>query len=117
MSQTTMTFDTRLKRLLRRHSKMRDNGIVHKLGRDGLISAYPRRRLPTFPLHGILVLFCAALLYKAFLLAYLGSATYQSRVEQLSGGTVVEQGGAWILQADPATVAVANLIKPLIPSP
>lgn len=117
MSQTVENFDHRLKRVNKRHSRMRDNGVVAKLGKDGLISAYPRRRMPRFPLKGFLVLFAAALLYKGFLLAYLGAATYDNRVSALAEGSIVEQGGAWVLQADPATQLVASVIKPFIPSP
>ena len=117
MSQTIQNFDRRLKRVNRRHNLMRENGVVAKLGKDGLISAYPRRRLPSFPLRGFLILFAAALLYKGFLLAYLGPQTYEGRVASLAEGSVVEQGGAWLLQADPATQAIAGFIKPLIPSP
>jgi hypothetical protein len=117
MSQTIENFDRRLKRVNRRHNRMRDNGVVARIGKDGLISAYPRCRLPSFPLRGFVILFAAALLYKGFLLAYLGPQTYDNRVSALNQGSIVEQAGGWLLQADPATQAIAGLIKPFIPSP
>ncbi|SMY06623.1 hypothetical protein [Flavimaricola marinus] len=117
MSQTVENFDHRLKRVIKRHSRMRESGIVAKIGKDGLISAYPRRRMPSFPLRGFIILFAAAFLYKGFLLAYLGAATYDNRVTALAEGSIVEQAGAWFLQADPATQTVATVIKPFIPSP
>lgn len=116
MSQAT-SFDTRLRRLGRRHSRMAGNGVVRKMDRTGLISAYPRRRKPRFPLKGIAIIFLAALLYKAFLLASLDGAVYQARVDLLAEGSFVEQGGAWIMQADPATRFIADVINPFLPNP
>lgn len=116
MSQAN-TFENRVRRLGRRHSRMYDNGIVRKMDKTGLISAYPRRRLPRFPLRGIAILFLAALLYKAFLLASLGTTVYQNRVDLLASGSFIEQGGAWVMQADPATRAVADFIRPFLPNP
>ena len=110
------TFDTRLRRLGRRHSKMYRNGIVHKVGPDGLISAYPRRRLPRFPLRGLVILFFAALTFKGVLLASLGSGVYQQRVDLLAGGSFVEKAGAWVMQIDPATEFVARTVAPLLPT-
>lgn len=117
MSQTAENFDRRLKRVNRRHSRMRENGVVARLGRDGLITAHPRRRLPSFPLRGFAILFLAALLYKGFLFAYLGPQTYEGRVGALAEGSVIEQAGAWLLQADPATQAIAGVIRPFMPAP
>lgn len=117
MAQTIQNFDRRLKRVTRRHGRMRDNGVVAKLDKNGVIAAYPRRRLPSFPLRGFIILFAAALLYKGFLLAYLGPTTYDNRVTALAEGSLIEQGGAWILQADPATQVIAGVIRPLMPNP
>ncbi len=114
MSQTT-TFQTRMKRLGRRHSRMYRNGVVARMGRDGLISAHPRRRMPRFPLRGVVILFGAALLYKAFLLAALGPGVYQARVDLLAQGTWFEQAGSWVMQADPATRLLADFIEPVVP--
>ncbi len=112
----TLTFETRLRRLGRRHEKMYANGIVNKMGKDGLVSAYPRRRMPRFPLKGFVILLSAAFLYKATLLAWLGSDVYAERVTALAEGSAIEQGGAWVMQSDPATVAVASFIGPFLPS-
>lgn len=117
MSQTVENFDHRLKRVNKRHNRMRENGVVARIGKDGLISAHPRRRMPRFPLKGVVLLFAAALVYKGFLLAHLGVATYDDRVNSLASGTLPERAGAWVLQADPATVFISDLIKPLLPSP
>lgn len=115
MDDSIRSFSSRVRRVTRQHSKMNNNGVVRKVGKDGLISAYPRRRLPSFPWRGLIILMMAAFFFKAIMFASLGAATYGDRVDGLAQGTVVEQIGAWLLQADPATVAVGEFIQPLLP--
>lgn len=115
MDDSVKSFSQRISRVNRRRQKMNNNGVVRKVGKDGLISAYPRRRMPSFPLRGIVILVMTAFLYKAVMFAWLGAAAYGDCIEALAQGTIVEQVGAWILQADPATVAFGTLIKPLLP--
>lgn len=113
MSQSVLTFDERLRRLSRKHRKMA-NGIVHRIGSDGLINSYPRRRAPRFPLQGLVILFGAAFIFKAFLYASLGAVVYGDRVNLLWDGSIIEQGGAWFMQADPVTVWLGNVIYDVI---
>lgn len=115
MIETAENFDKRLRRVTRRHRKIYTNGARTKVGRDGLITAVPRRRAPRFPLRGVVILFAAALAYKAVMFAWLGPAVYGDRVDELQSGTVVEQAGAWALQADPVTIAIADFINPYLP--
>ena len=88
MSQS-LSFEARMRRLGKVHSRMYANGIVRKMGKDGLISAYPRRRMPRFPLKGFLILIAAAFLFKATLFAWLGEPVYQERVDTLAAGSIV----------------------------
>jgi hypothetical protein len=113
VSQSEMTFDERLRRLSRKHRKLA-NGVVHRVGSDGLIRAYPRRRAPRFPLQGIVILVGAAFLFKSFLYASLGAVVYNERVDLLWQGSIVEKGGAWVMQADPATVWLGARIYDVI---
>jgi hypothetical protein len=113
MSHGVMNFDDRLRRLSRKHRKMA-NGVVHRIGADGLIQSYPRRRAPRFPLKGIALLIGAAFLFKGFLYASLTPVIYDERVELLRQGSLVEQGGAWVMQADPATVWLGEVIASLL---
>ncbi len=114
MSQSELSFDQRVRRLSRKHRLMAD-GVVHRIGDDGLISAYPRRRAPRFPLRGVMILIAAAFLFKAFLLLSLGPITYGNRVALLQDGTLPEQAGAWVMQADPATVWLADTMEQILP--
>lgn len=110
MSEVHVPFNKRLQEITRRHDRMR-NGVYHKMNRDGLIVAHPRRRAPRFPLKGLLLLLAAGFVFKAFLLINLGTATYDERVAELRAGTLIEQGGAWLMQADPATIWLATQIN------
>ncbi len=113
MAHADLNFEQRVRRLAHKHRRM-STGIVHRMGSDGLVTAHARRRMPSFPLRGLLVLFGAAFLFKAFLFAALGGSIYQERVALLQSGSIVEQGGAWVMQADPATVWFAAQLNSLM---
>ena len=113
MAYANLSFEQRVRLLARKHRRMAQ-GIAHRMGRDGLITAHPRRRMPSFPLRGLMILIGAAFLFKAFLYANLGATVYTDRVELLQAGSIVEQGGAWVMQADPATVWMAARINALM---
>lgn len=110
MASAEITFEQRVRHLASKHRRMA-GGISHRLGRDGLITAHPRRRRPSFPLRGLMILLGAAFLFKAFLYASLGAGVYNQRVDLLYAGSIVEQGGAWVMQADPATIWTAERIN------
>lgn len=109
MSQSA-TFDERLQHLARKHHRIRANGYVGRLTANGLVVMMPRRRGPTFPLRGLIGVALAALAFKAFLLASLGTEQYTARLEALGVGTPLERAGAWVMALDPATHAAADLI-------
>ena len=113
MTTTEPTFEERLRRLTRKHRRMSENGIVRRMGPDGLIVEYPRRRLPRFPWRAVVSLLAVAFIFKAWVLASLGAADYGTRVERLESGTTVERASALVLRADPATVLVAGLLNRL----
>lgn len=103
-------FQKRLRRIIRRHNRMQ-HGVTHVMRKDGLIEARPRVYNPRFPLRGLLMLFGAAFFFKGFILASLGEGVYDARVGQLAEGTLVEQAGAWVMQADAITLFVAGALK------
>jgi hypothetical protein len=111
--QPNVPFDKRVKQISRRHEKMA-NGVVRRVNPDGLIVARPRAYRPRFPLKGLLVLLAIGFLFKGFLFAYLGESGYAERVATLQAGTAMERAGAWVMQPDPATLAIAGLVQPLI---
>ncbi len=106
-------FQKRLRRIVRRHNRMA-HGVTHKLTRDGLIVATPRIYNPRFPLKGLLMLVAVAFLFKGYIYAHLGAQAYTDRVAGLSEGAPLEQAGAWMMAADPATVFVGEFLGGLI---
>lgn len=113
MAHAELQFDKRLKRIVRKHNKMR-HGVAAVMTRDGLIVARPRRRAPRFPLQGLVLLLAAGFFFKGLMLFSLGGTDYDTRVASLSSGTAVEQAGAWVLSPDPITVWVAHTLNWLI---
>ena len=110
---TAMTFEHRLRRIVRKHRQMA-NGVVGRMGPDGLVIPVARRAMPTFPLRSIVLVIGVALLLKAYLLAAIGGAEFDARVATLSQGSLLDQGGAFVMQADPMTVTVAAWISQII---
>ncbi|MEJ6403725.1 hypothetical protein [Yoonia sp. 2307UL14-13] len=103
-----------MKRIVRRHDRMASGGAVKTVSADGLIVARPRMYKPRFPLKGLVVLVVLGFLFKGFLFAYLGETEYLNRVAELSNGSMMEQVGAWVMHADPATVVIAGSIESLL---
>lgn len=110
MSVAQVPFQKRLRRIVREHQRM-SNGVSHVMRDDGLIVARPRVYNPKFPLRGLVLLLGAALLFKGYILASLGATLYGERVAQLAEGSIIEKAGAWIMQPDVATSAVAQILN------
>ena len=114
MAQANVPFDKRLKRIVRRHDRIQSSGAVKTVTSDGLIVARPRVYRPRFPLKGLLAIVVLGFLFKGFVYASLGTEQYAERVAVLQQGTVMERAGAWIMQADPATKLVAEVISSVL---
>ena len=107
------SLDKRLNRVVRNHDRMRRNGVVHRVGKDGLIRSRPRLIRPRFPLKGALLIVVLFFAFKALLFAQLGAGNYGQKVEGLRSGSIVEQAGAVLMQEDPVTVAIGGFLKPV----
>lgn len=105
------SLDKRLRRVVRTHDRMRKNGVVHRVGPDGLIRSRPRLIRPRFPLKGLLVIAALFIAFKALLFAQMGAGNYALKVENLRNGSVVEQIGAVLMQEEPVTVAIGDYLK------
>jgi hypothetical protein len=46
---------------------------------------------------------------------YVGAQTYESRVSALAAGTGFDPVGAWLMYADPVTVAVSTQLQTVLP--
>jgi len=108
-------FNKRLRKIDGRHRKQAD-GYVQMVERDGILVPKSRRsaRRRNFPFRGVLLTLAVFFVLKGLMLAHFGPTSYGERVEKLARGSAVEQAGAWAMQADPATVWIADQISPFL---
>lgn len=113
MSDAMTNFRKRENALRRKHMRMAQ-GFTTKMDRSGLIVQVPDNKLSGFGLRLIfrLVLFFMAL--KVLTLAWLGQEAYLDHLTTLSQGSAYEKAGAWIMQIDPVTGTLVDLISPLL---
>ncbi len=106
-------FDKRLKRIDRNQRRL-SRGYVASVNADGLIVARPRARV-SVPWRGLLFILVVLLGLKAAMYIAMGPAEYNGTVEGLRAGTTVEQVGAYIMAADPATIWIAEQFQKVDP--
>ncbi|NSY39443.1 hypothetical protein [Leisingera sp. ANG59] len=106
-------FQSRLKHINRKHAAMSE-GFSAQMRPDGLLVLQPRRVQSRISARTVLFFAAAFLLFKGFLIAALGSASYDERVARLSGGSAVERAGAFLMQAEPASMYIAQKIGPVL---
>lgn len=114
MGNSQTDFNRRLSVLGRKHAAM-SQGYSTTTRADGLIVVKPKRAASRgFPIKGLLALVLGFFVFKAIMLSSLGEITYNERVAKLDQGGALEQGGAWVMQIDPATAFLAGFIEPFI---
>ncbi|MGR3616716.1 MAG: hypothetical protein ACU0BB_11820 [Paracoccaceae bacterium] len=111
MSEETLQFQNRLRRLERKHTAMA-NGYTAKLRKDGLIVMSPSRAKSRISGQPVILFLLAFFLFKGFLIASIGNVGYDERVAKLQNGNVVEVGGAWVMQSDAMSELIAEKIRP-----
>lgn len=112
--QTQEDFSQRLHHLGRKHTSM-THGYTTKVGKDGLLIVKPkRRRSRALPLQAVALALFGFFAFKAFMLAAVGPVTYGERLDKLNSGTVIEQGGAWVMGIDPLTKVLAEIAGPVL---
>ncbi len=104
------SLDKRLHKIVRTHDRMRRNGVVRRVGRDGLIRSRARLVRPRFPIKGALIIVALLIAFKALLFAQMGAGNYALKVDSLRSGSMVEQAGAVIMQEEPVTVALGGYL-------
>lgn len=113
MASGQIEFENRLRRLLRKHRAM-SRGYTARMRPDGLIEARPRRSVNPISGRSVVIFLAAFVLFKGFLIASIGPAGYADRVALLESGTIVEQFGAFAMQADPLSDLAAQKLGPLL---
>lgn len=109
-------FNARLRRLEEKHNAM-SSGYAAHVGADGLIVVKPRKpgkiRSRVTP-RAVVFLLCAIFLFKGFLMASLGFASYDARVAELSRGVAIERLGAVVMQAEPISMLIGRKLRPYV---
>ena len=106
-----VTLNKRLRRVIRKHDRMRTNGVVHRVGSDGLIRSRPRLIRPQFPIKGLFLIVALLVMFKALLFAQIGAGNYAIKIEDLRNGTGVDRVGAFVMQEEPVTLALGGFLK------
>ena len=107
-------FEKRQKSIRRKHSRMA-KGYVNTLDkRSGLITQKPDSKGTGRGLRLLILVGLAFLAFKGFVLAGLGEDQYLQHVAQLQSGSAFEKAGAWLMQIDPATAMLSDLLAPLL---
>ena len=101
-------FVKRLKRVERLNRRGGGFEAVGTLGR----SHYTRSRRRSRSIWGpVIIAALAFLILKSLMVQQMGALAYEQRIADLKTGTTVEQVGAFVLQADPATVWLSEQIN------
>jgi hypothetical protein len=109
MDPTVDKFKARLDHVMDRHRRI-NAGVVYKMDRTGLIRGFPADRRQKFPVAGLALIIAAGLLFKAFIYVDIGAGNYADKIAVFAGDNIATRIGAWVLQADPATVFIAGII-------
>lgn len=99
-------FVKRLKRVERLNRRGGGFEAVGTLGR----SHYSRTKRKRSYWGPIIIFAVAFLILKGLIIQQMGTFAYDQRINSLKDGTIVEQVGAYVLQADPATIWVSQQI-------
>ncbi len=111
MSDGRNEFASRLAKLTKRHNAMA-RGYTATLRGDGLIVVQPRRIQFQLPVRGFVLLMAVFMIFKGFMLAQLGEASYNERLLILSSGSLYEQAGGFVMGIDPVSQVIADTLAP-----
>ncbi|MBP0483802.1 hypothetical protein [Sagittula salina] len=97
----------------RKHARLA-KGYVTKLDRNGVYVQVPDSKAGGMSLR--VVLYAAVIFFgfKVMILTGLGEADYGASLQALSQGSLFERAGAWMMQADPLTAKLSELVSLLI---
>ncbi len=113
MIDSRREFHKRQRAVQKKHVRMA-RGYVTKLERNGVITQKPDVKAPARGLRVVLFLALLFLAFKSFVLASLGIEDYTLRLAKLETGSTVEQAGAWLMQLEPVSLKLAELVAPLL---
>lgn len=114
MTNKQEMFDERYRKVLKRHRQL-SRGYVTRLGNNGVINHHPIGNFRDVISLKALVLPLTILFFlKACMVTVLGEEAYAAQVALLRDGSFGEQVGAFLLQMDPITWPIAQLLGSII---
>lgn len=91
--------------------------VVRKVNEDGLVVEVVKpRRKRLFPVKSIITILLILALLKGFVLAQLGEAEYNRRIETLKRGHSVQVFSAFVLESDALTKTIARGLRGFLPT-
>jgi hypothetical protein len=112
MEDALARFAKRQAALRRKHTRLA-RGYVTRLDRNGTFVQVPDSKSRGIALRGLLWSGVVFMAFKVFLLTGLGPEAYQSHLYTLEQGSAFERAGRWLMQIDPVTASLAQLISRL----
>ena len=100
-------FYGRVARIQKAHDKGYGFEAAGTLGRSYYFRPRSKRRPFIWP---VLFLLVCTVLLKGVVYHSVGAETYNDRVAILAAGEWIERAGAWLMQAEPATIFVSDQI-------
>lgn len=90
--------------------------VVRRMNADGLMvdEVIEKKRRSLIPFKPVIVIVLIVVGVKGYLLADLGDEAYSRQIEEMRAGSPGEIMAAFLLDADPATQAMANLFRSVI---
>lgn len=110
MEESLRAFDRRARAVRRKHLRMA-GGYVTTLGRNGVIIQKPAGRMGPWVRSLALGVLASAFIVKVLILADLGPEAYAAKLATLDGNAVERAGGV-LMQIDPVSARLAELIAP-----
>ena len=110
MSREREPFYKRIRRIQRQHRRLA-TGYSLRIDKNNLIVPHPRYATLAFPWRGLSMAAIVALSFKAYLMVELDAQTYAGKLDDLAQGHAVEQVGAWMMKPDPASDAMARVMR------
>jgi hypothetical protein len=116
MENSLLEFEKRQQAVYRKHARMAQ-GYVNRFDKDScIIVQEPDNKASGHAFKALMLVIPGFILFKAFVLAWLGTDAYQSHVVDLAHGSSFEQAGAWFMQVDPLSMKLAQFLASVIGS-
>ncbi len=110
MEQSQRAFAKRQRALKKKHKRLA-KGYVTELSNTGVFIRKPDQKSPRRLSSFLLFAIAFAFAFKIASFVAIGEDQYLAELETLKAGNTRQQVGAWIMQLDPVTVKVSELLQ------